>query len=69
MRSLILPLALLALAGCAAPTAQSGDTRQQLSRAIDQDIATSLPTADSNLRAVPPGRPAPVENGAGSPRF
>jgi hypothetical protein len=69
MRSLILPLALLALAGCAAPTAQSGESGPPLSRAIDHDVATSLPSADSNLRAVPPGRPAPIENGEGSQRF
>jgi hypothetical protein len=65
----IVAAAVLALTGCAAPDSGDFAYPKQQSRAIDHDIETTLPSADSNLRAVRPGLPAPVENGAGSPRF
>jgi hypothetical protein len=68
MRALVL-LAVLGLAGCVGNPARTGEPPQQLSRAIDHDIETSLPSADRNLRAVPPSLPPPIENGAGTPRF
>jgi len=69
MRGLVLPLALLGLAACAPAADRSIDSPQLLSRAIDHDIQTTLPTADSNLRAALPGRPLPIENGEGTPRL
>jgi len=69
MRRLFPAAALLALAACAGPAPNPSDSPNRLTRAIDHDIETTLPAADSNLRAVPPGRPLPIENGEGTPRF
>jgi hypothetical protein len=69
VRIALLAAALLALAACADPASSRIDSANALSRAVDHDTETTLPSADSNLRAIPPGRPPPVENGWGAAHF
>jgi hypothetical protein len=65
IRSVLLTAALLWLAACAGPATGDIDNRS----GIDHDISTTLPSADQNLRANPPGRPYPVESPVGPVRF
>jgi hypothetical protein len=67
VRIAFLAPALLALAACAPEALREPDA--PVSRIIDHDAETVRPGADSNLRAIPPGRPPPIENDWSSVHF